>query len=64
MALPVQFFFQNDQLLNIYQENIKFFLVGWIVVEFSEKNICYSLPIPKIKFDPPPQGKNDLVFIF
>ena len=28
------------------------------------KNIWFSLPIPKIKFDPPPQGKNALVFIF
>ena len=28
------------------------------------KSIWFSLPIPKIKFDPPPQGKNALVFIF
>ena len=28
------------------------------------KYIWFSLFIPKIKFDPPPQGKNDLVFIF
>ena len=23
-----------------------------------------SVPVPKIKFDPPPQGKSTLVFIF
>ena len=34
------------------------------VAEVLRKNICYSLPIPKNKFDPPPQGKNALVFIF
>ena len=28
------------------------------------KNILFSLPIPKINFDPPPQEENDLVFIF
>ena len=28
------------------------------------KNIWFSLPVPKIKFDPPPQGNNALVFIF
>ena len=28
------------------------------------KNIWFSVPIPKIKFDPPPQGKIALVFIF
>ena len=27
-------------------------------------NIWLSIPVPKIKFDPPPQGKNALVFIF
>ena len=42
--------------------------------EFGEKNliaagvlrnnIWFSVPVPKIKFDPPPQGKNALVFIF
>ena len=28
------------------------------------KDIWFSLPIPKIKLDPPPQGRNALVFIF
>ena len=28
------------------------------------KNIWFSIPVPKIKFDPPPQGKNALMFIF
>ena len=28
------------------------------------KNIWFSLPVPKIKFDPLPQAINDLVFIF
>ena len=28
------------------------------------KNIWFSLLVPKIRFDPPPQGKNALVFIF
>ena len=28
------------------------------------KNIWFSLPIPKIKFDPSTQGKNALMFIF
>ena len=28
------------------------------------KNIWFSIPVPKIKFDPPPQGKNALVLIF
>ena len=27
-------------------------------------NIWFSIPVPKIKFDPPPQGKNALVLIF
>ena len=27
-------------------------------------NIWFSIPVPKIKFDPPPQGKNTLVLIF
>ena len=27
-------------------------------------NMWFSVPIPKIKFDPPPQGKNALVLIF
>ena len=30
----------------------------------SQKNIWFSVSIPKIKFDPPPQGKNAFVFIF
>ena len=28
------------------------------------KDIWFSLLIPKIKLDPPPQGKNALVFMF
>ena len=28
------------------------------------KDIWFSLLFPKIKLDPPPQGKNALVFIF
>ena len=28
------------------------------------KNIWFSLPVPKIKFDPPPQEKNALMFKF
>ena len=28
-----------------------------------KKNILFSVPIPKIKFDPPPQWKIALVFI-
>ena len=27
-------------------------------------NIWFSVPVPKIKFEPPPQGKNALVLIF
>ena len=27
-------------------------------------NIWFSVPVPKIKFNPPPQGKNALVLIF
>ena len=27
-------------------------------------NIWFSVPVPKIKFDPPLQGKSALVFIF
>ena len=27
-------------------------------------SIWFSIPVPKIKFDPPPQGKNALVLIF
>ena len=27
-------------------------------------NMWFSVPIPKIKFEPPPQGKNALVLIF
>ena len=27
-------------------------------------NIWLFIPVPKIKFDPPPQGKNALVLIF
>ena len=34
------------------------------MAEVLRKNIWFSLPIPKIKFDPPAQGKNALVFIF
>ena len=30
----------------------------------SRKDIWFSLLIPKIKLDPPPQGKNALVLIF
>ena len=33
-------------------------------LEFLEKNIWFSIPVHKIKFHPPPQGKNALVFIF
>ena len=28
------------------------------------KNIWFAIPVPKIKFAPPPQGKSALVFIF
>ena len=45
-----------------------------IFCQFGEKNltaagvltkiIFFSLPIPKIKFDSPQQGKNALMFIF
>ena len=35
-----------------------------IVAGVLRKNIWFSVPVPKIKFDPPPQGKNALVFIF
>ena len=27
-------------------------------------NDFFSIPVPKIKFDPPPQGKSALVLIF
>ena len=27
-------------------------------------NIWFSVPVPNIEFDPPPQGKSALVFIF
>ena len=30
----------------------------------SNKDIWFSLLIPRIKLDPPPQGKNALVYIF
>ena len=29
-----------------------------------KNNIWFSVPVPKIKFDPPPQGQNALVLIF
>ena len=74
---PHSLFFQNDQFLNIYQEILSFScrMDGCREIPiFGEKNltaagvvrknICYSLPIPKIKFDPSLQGKNALVFIF
>ena len=31
---------------------------------WSSQKKYLVFPIPKIKFDPPPQGKNALVFIF
>ena len=64
MAHPHSIFFQNDQLLNIYQEILSFFLWDGLFGEKNltaagvlRKNIWFSLPIPKIKFDPPTQGK-------
>ena len=35
-----------------------------IVAGILRINIWFSVPVPKIKFDPPPQGKSALVFIF
>ena len=29
-----------------------------------KNNIWFSVPVPKIKFDPPPQGQNALVLKF
>ena len=39
-------------------------LKNLIVAQVLRKKFWCSVPIPKIKFDPPPQGKNALVFIF
>ena len=35
-----------------------------IVAGVLRINMWFSVPIPKIKFEPPPQGKNALVLIF
>ena len=40
------------------------FVKNLTVAGVLRKNIWFSLPIPKIKFDPPEQGENALVFIF
>ena len=51
---------------------------SFLTIFFSDKNfsifskiihvlniiVQFFLPVPKIKFDPPPQEKNALVFIF
>ena len=35
-----------------------------IVAGVLRINMWFSVPVPKIKFEPPPQGKNALVLIF
>ena len=40
------------------------FVKNLTVAGVFRKDIWFSLHIPKIKLDPPPQGKNALVFIF
>ena len=35
-----------------------------IVARVLRINIWFSIPVPKVKFDPPPQGKSALVIIF
>ena len=37
---------------------------NWTVAGVLRKNIWFSLPVPKIKFDPTPQGKYALMFTF
>ena len=49
--------------MNSYGE-IPLFSEKMTAARVLRKNIWFSLPIPKIEFDPPPQGKNALVFIF
>ena len=74
---PVQFFFQNDQFLKSFQVILSFScrmngcgeipLFGkknLTATGVLRKNIWFSLLMPKIKFETPPQGKNALVFIF
>ena len=54
----VMIFFLHQRIifLTIWGKNLT-------VAEVLRKNILFSLPIPKIKFDPPPQWKIALVFI-
>ena len=47
----------QSQFLTILQKN--FTVTGVLRI-----NIWFSIPAPKIKFDPPPQGENALVLIF
>ena len=51
------FFTPKCQFLRIWCKNL-------IVAGVLRKNIWFSVSIPEIKFEPPPQGKNALVFIF
>ena len=46
--------------VSIFENFVKKIDIGWPL----RKNIWFLLPVPKIKFDPPSQGKNALVFIF
>ena len=75
--IPCSIFFQNDQYLSSFKVILSFScrMNGCREIQpFSEenltvagvlrRNIWFSLPIPKLKFDPPAQGKNALVFIF
>ena len=52
-----EFFFTKMSFFDNFMKNLT-------VAGVLRKNIWFSLPIPKIKFDPPSQGKNALVFIF
>ena len=53
----MDFFHQNAIFLQFCKTN-------FTAARILRKSIWFSIPIPKIKFDPPPEGKNALVFIF
>ena len=52
----IYFLHQSDNFENLMKK--------LITAGVLRKNIWFCVPVPKIKFDPPPQGKSALVLIF
>ena len=50
----------SDAKVSIFENLLK----NLTAAQVLRKSIWFSVSVPKIKIDPPPEGKNALVFIF